>query len=117
MYKRHRDAWVKALREGKQDLTSGNMRSSLNPCALAMGLIASDIGLDSGARYTWFGSEDSQRRDVGNSWPIIRYDLMLGKDQHIEIYKMSDQGIPAAKIADWIEANVPIHEEPFSAEV
>jgi hypothetical protein len=84
-----------------------------NPCALALCYIANnDVPtLRSDNRYGAFDDPQSGYFLGGNlvkaKWPGLYPDGVQSVPVKA-VYRMSDSGVKAAEIADWIEANVPV---------
>lgn len=122
MKQAYRDRWVAALRERQEPLYAMGMRPC-GPCALAMAYVANgktieDINVEGEGDYNysytpfyregdWYLGPDRHDVFVGITWGVgdgIERDRLAVE----AVYRMSDSGIPPAKIADWIEANIPV---------
>lgn len=101
--------WLEALRSGKYDQTSGQLRDG--NCFCCLGVLC-DIfnpkGWEiSGGIYEWtFGVGPNEEHEVGVLPFNFRITYGIEGDIEARLIDMNDDGMPFLRIADYIEAKL-----------
>lgn len=116
MTRAERDRWVEALRSGKYKQCRGMMHvgDAFDPFGVLYDIRGASwyptVGGEDGVVYAADG-----RRNQWPGWSQL-VDWGIPEATAHDLNELNDLGYPFPWIADWIEANVPVTEEPDRAQ-
>lgn len=101
--------WLEALRSGKYDQTSGQLRQGNSFCCLGVLCdIFSPSGWDaSDGTYEWvYGEGPDESHEVGVLPSSFKVEYGIDTDIEARLIEMNDDGVPFDRIANYIEAKL-----------